>query len=238
MTKVLMLSPHCDDVPLSLGGSLLAREWGDEIHTAVIFSVSRYSLKNGWNNAVEAATATRNAEERRAAAAAGYTVEFFGLPEPGVRPGYAQVADIFDPGLPLDGDPIWQPLRRRLLELLAGETGVVVAPLGVGYHIDHRMVAACFREAADTFGRFTPVFYEDLPYAARFTSRDIRGLAPRELTGAPLAPRLLNKGALGAKLGLLAVYESQLSEDDYGSVADHWDCRGRGELIWAPEGAL
>ncbi len=235
MPKVLMLSPHCDDIPLSLGASLLAGEWGDDVHVAVIFSSSRYSLRRGWDNDPAEATAIRNEEERRAAATAGYSVEFLGLPEPGVRPGYAEIGDIFNPRLPFDPDPIWPGVRARLLELIGQADGIVVSPLGVGYHIDHRMVAACFREAADASPPWTPAYYEDLPYAARFSSREIRSLVPERLSGVPLAPRLLAGGRLSDKMRLLSAYESQLSEDDYGSVADHWACRGRGELIWQPE---
>ncbi len=232
MSRVVMLSPHCDDIPLSLGASLLAGEWGDEMHVVVVFSVSRYQLGKGWDNDVDETTATRNGEERRAAAAAGYTLEFLGFPEPGVRPGYTQITDIFNPRLPFEPDPVWQPVRETLLALLGRETGVVVAPLGAGNHIDHRMVTACCREAAAGACSFTPVFYEDLPYAARFSSRDICRLASPLADGARLAPVLLSRGNLADKMNLLTVYESQLSEDDYGSVADHWECRGRAELVW------
>jgi LmbE family N-acetylglucosaminyl deacetylase len=235
VAKILMLSPHCDDIPLSLGASLLAREWGDEVHTIVIFSTSRYSLKKGWENEVAEATAVRNAEERRAAAEANYSVEFLGFPEPGVRPGYAKVTDIFNPQLPLEPDPVWQPVHDRLLEILSRHTGVTVSPLGIGYHIDHRIVAACFCEAAEAFSGLIPAFYEDLPYAGRFSSRDIRSLVPAQLSGTTFMPRLLSGGRLARKMRLLGAYESQLSEDDYDSVADHWECRGRAELIWWPE---
>ncbi len=57
MRNVIMLSPHCDDIPLSLGASLLAGEWGADVHVVVIFSVSRYSLPNGWDNEPDVATA-------------------------------------------------------------------------------------------------------------------------------------------------------------------------------------
>lgn len=238
MPKVLMLSPHCDDIPLSLGGSLLAGEWGAEVHTIVIFSTSRYTLKNGWNNEVESVTAVRNAEERRAAALAGYTVEFLGFPEPGVRSGYTQIADIFNPHLPLDTDPVWPVVRQQLLGILSQQNGLVVAPLGVGHHIDHRMVTACFREAAAVGSAWTPGFYEDLPYAGHFSSRDIRSLVPPQFSGSAFAPRALPRGRLTDKVRLLNVYDSQLSEGDYASVTDHWECRGCAELIWAPVGVL
>jgi LmbE family N-acetylglucosaminyl deacetylase len=236
MARVLMLSPHCDDIPLSLGASLLAGEWGDDVHAIVIFSTSRYSLNDGWSNEVAAQTEVRNNEERRAAAAAGYTVEFLGLPEPGVRPGYTQVTDIFNPALRFEPDPVWAVVHERLTDILAKHSGVAVSPLGVGHHIDHRMVAACFREASEAGAPFVPAFYEDLPYAGRFSSREIRSLVPPQLAGAPLVPRLLSRGRLADKVRLLGAYESQLSEDDYGSVADHWECRGRAELVWWPEG--
>jgi LmbE family N-acetylglucosaminyl deacetylase len=238
MPDVLMLSPHCDDIPLSLGASLLAGQWDAAVHVSVIFSVSRYTLKDGWNNDVAAATAIRNEEERSAAARAGYTVEFLGFPEPGVRPGYTQITDIFNPDLPFDTDPIWEPLRERLLPILSQQTGLVVAPLGIGHHIDHRMVTACVREAAANGAAFAPVFYEDLPYAARFSSREIRRLAPEQLAGFGFRPERLTGGNLADKMQLLSIYRSQLSADDYASVADHWECRARAEMVWRQERPL
>jgi LmbE family N-acetylglucosaminyl deacetylase len=236
MGQVLILSPHCDDIPLSLGASLLAREWGDEVAGAIIFSESRYIIGKGWDTETATATAIRNDEERRAAALANYRADFLGLPEPGVRPGYTQVTDIFSPDRPVDSDPIWPVLRdgldRLAREFEAAGGRVVLAPLGIGRHIDHRMVSQWLRAAAPRFERIIPGFYEDLPYAARFTSQDIRRLAPAE---PGLKPVLFSRGKLEAKMKLLSVYESQLSEDDYDSVAAHWDCRGRAELVWLPE---
>ena len=198
----------------------------------VIFSESRYTLPNGWNNDVEIATGIRNAEERRAAELAGYRVEFLGFPEPGVRPGYTQVTDIFSPDRPFESDPIWSEVDERLRELISGFTGLVIAPLGIGHHIDHRMVNASFRGALRDGASCAAGFYEDLPYAARFTSQQIRRLIPADFAGVPLMPVLLAQGNLTDKMRLLTVYESQLSEDDYDSVASHWDCRGRAELVW------
>jgi LmbE family N-acetylglucosaminyl deacetylase len=235
---VLILSPHCDDIAFSVGASVMAREWGtvetgSEMTGVVIFSESRYSLHKGWDNDVTAQTAVRNAEERAAAALAGYRVEFLGFPEPGVRHGYTQVGDIFSPDLDFTRDPVWDDVNLRLQSLLrefdAGGGGLVLSPLGVGHHIDHRMVAASFRAALPELPRVTPAFYEDLPYAARFTSQQIRRLVPADIG---LSPALFARGNLDDKLRLLRVYESQVSADDYDSVAAHWDCRGRAELVW------
>lgn len=233
MSQVLILSPHCDDIAFSLGASVMAREWGDAVTGVVIFSASRYSLADGWNNDPATQTSVRNAEERAAAALAGYRVEFLGFPEPGVRPGYTQVGDIFSPDLDFTRDPVWSDmaaaLAARLATFDAAGGGVVLSPLGAGRHIDHRMTAAAFRAALPTLPRVTPAFYEDLPYAARFTSQDLRRLVPDDLA---LRPVLFSRGNLADKLRLLRVYTSQVSADDYDSVAAHWDCRGWGELVW------
>jgi LmbE family N-acetylglucosaminyl deacetylase len=238
---VLILSPHCDDVAFSLGASMMAREWGtvetgSDVRAAVIFSESRYSLLRGWDNDVAAQTAVRTAEERAAADMAGYRVEFLGLPEPGVRSGYTQITDIFSPDRDFTRDPVWEAVNARLRQLLrefdAAGGGAVLAPLGVGGHVDHRMTAAAFRAALPELPRVQPAFYEDLPYAARFTSQQIRRLVPADL---PLRPVLFSRGNLDDKLRLLRVHESQVSADDYDSVAAHWDCRGRAELVWMGE---
>ncbi len=233
MSKVLILSPHCDDIAFSLGASIMAREWGELVTGVVIFSESRYSLSRGWDNDAAAQTAVRNAEERAAAALGGYRVEFLGFPEPGVRPGYTQVTDIFSPDLDFTRDPVWEGVDARLRALLAefdaAGGGIVLSPLGVGRHVDHCMTAAAFRAALKTLPNIAPAFYEDLPYAARFTSQEIRRLVP---DGLGLKPVLFRRGNLADKLRLLRVYASQVSADDYDSVAAHWDCRGWGELVW------
>ncbi len=234
MSKTLILSPHCDDIAFSLGASVMVHEWGGNVRGVVIFSKSRYSLRNGWNNEVDTQTAVRNGEERRAGEMAGYEVDFLGFPEPGVRPGYSEVTEIFSPELRFEADPIWAQVDARLQALLAdfAETGggVVLSPLGVGRHVDHRMVAASFRSALPRLPQITAAFYEDLPYAGRFSSQEIRRLVPE---GLGLQPVLKSRGNLEDKMRLLRVYESQVSDDDYNSVAAHWDCRGRAELVWA-----
>jgi LmbE family N-acetylglucosaminyl deacetylase len=234
--KVLILSPHCDDIAFSLGASMMAREWGDDVTGVVIFSESRYSLSRGWDNDVSEQTAVRNDEERAAAALGGYRVEFLAFPEPGVRPGYTQVTDIFSSDLDFTRDPVWESvderLRARLAEFDAAGGGTVLSPLGVGRHVDHRITAAAFRAALPRLPRVAPAFYEDLPYVARFTSQEIRRLVPDDLA---LRPVLFSRGNLKDKLRVLRVYESQVSADDYDSVAAHWDCRGRTELVWMPE---
>lgn len=231
-SPVLILSPHCDDAPLSLGGSLLARSWGENVHVVVIFSRSRYTRFATWDNDVDAVSALRQAEERRAAERAGCTVEFLPFSEPGVRAGFPDIGHVFDPQRPVEGEAVWEDVRAALLARLNDWTGTVIAPLGLGNHIDHRITHAALLEIAEANPQLTPVFYEDLPYAAEHSSLHIRGRVPTAIRSRPLIPALIPAGSLAAKLNLLSVYESQLTEGQLHNVAAHWDCRGGGELVW------
>lgn len=235
-TDVLILSPHCDDVPLSLGASILAGVWGKSIRVVVVFSQSAYTRLGRWSTPVRDTTALRIREERRAAYIAGYKVRFLGFPEPFVRPGYTSVDDIFDSMRLPELEPNWQSVHDSILAIMQSHRGVVLAPLGCGAHIDHRIVSACFRECVSQLPAATPGFYEDLPYAAWWNSGDTCSLVPSELGGVTFDSVVLRGGRLEDKLKLLSVYESQLGDEDLNCVRNHWACRGHSELAWMPKG--
>jgi LmbE family N-acetylglucosaminyl deacetylase len=106
MDDVVIFSPHCDDVPLSIGGVLLGGTLGKAVHVEVVFSISRYSLSNSIYGQTDEVTRTRRAEELAAAEVAGYDVNFMGFPEPFVRSGYGDLRDVFDPNRRPQNDPI------------------------------------------------------------------------------------------------------------------------------------
>ncbi len=54
--KVLILSPHCDDVPFSLGGCLINGYLGEDVEVINMFSKSAYTLNNKGNADIEATT--------------------------------------------------------------------------------------------------------------------------------------------------------------------------------------
>lgn len=230
--KVLILSPHCDDVPLSLGASLLGKLWGEIPHAIVVFSQSAYTRFATWDNSIPETSALRQSEESRAAELAGYTVEFLPFGEPWVRPGYENIGQVFDPQRPIEEETIWQEVRTALMERLLAFEGVVLSPLGLGDHVDHRIVQACAVAAAEQNSGIVPAFYEDLPYAAQYSSLHIHERAPRRAGDAAIQPVLLRGATLEAKLELLSVYYSQLTEGQLLNVRAHWECRGRGELVW------
>jgi LmbE family N-acetylglucosaminyl deacetylase len=236
--RVLVISPHCDDVPLSLGASLLSGAWGSSPHVVVVFSQSAYTRFAGWNNTPSEISALRQAEELAAAKLAGYSVEFLPFAEPYARPGYQDIGQVFDPARRIEDETIWADVRGTLLLLLDDFEGVVLSPLGLGEHVDHRIVRACFIEAAERNKGILPGFYEDLPYAAQYSSLYIRERVPQAVSGAEIRPIALKAGTIDAKLDLLGVYESQLTDGQLHNVRAHWDCRGRAELVWVAPAAI
>ncbi len=234
---VLLLSPHCDDVPLSLGAALLAGVFGPDVAELLVFSRSRYTQFTPGTGDIEATTALRAAEEQHAAKLAGYSVTFMGFPEPFARPGYTVMGEIFDPARPLPGETIWAEVHTALLARLRAHRGPVIGPLGCGDHMDHRIVTACLREYMEMTPDAIPLFYEDLPYAARPTLAQIAARVPSSWQGEPFVPVTLRGASLAAKLALLTeAYPSQLGEKDLQEVASHWARRSGAEVIWVPAG--
>jgi hypothetical protein len=76
-------------------------------------------------------------------------------------------------------------------------------------------------------------YYEDLPYAARLSERDI--LRRVAAVGPGLVPRVFPLGSLAAKLEQLRLYDSQVGEDDLELIRCHHQRRA-GERIWCPPG--
>jgi LmbE family N-acetylglucosaminyl deacetylase len=232
---VLLLSPHCDDGPLSVGAALLAGAFGPDVEELLVFSRSRYTRFTPGTGDVDPTSALRQAEERRAGELAGYRVTFLGFPEPFARPGYAIMAEIFDPARPISGEMVWDAVHATLLARLRAHRGPVIGPLGCGDHIDHRMVTACLREYLHTTPDAIVFFYEDLPYAARPPLAEIAARVPPTGQGEPFVPVPVPGAALAAKLQLLTEsYPSQLADHDLQEVASHWARRGEAEVVWVP----
>src|SRR5258708_4343184 len=226
----MILSPHCDDVPLSLGAALLNQSFGVEPLVPVFFSVSRYT-KNGLGCAAEV-TALRNSEELRASSTAGYAASFLGFPEPFVRPGFNSFNAVFDTRRNEEDDPIWPSVRKVTERLLTKNGGLTIVPLACGGHIDHRIVHRSVLAACATNPELQIGFYEDWPYCAFLTESEILARIP-SLPGITFRPVLIDRG-LEEKLGLLQVYQSQIRPEQLEGLRKYWNRKG-GERVWLPE---
>jgi LmbE family N-acetylglucosaminyl deacetylase len=158
---VIVLSPHCDDAALSLGGFLAGLGTGS-LRVLVVTLCSEGTRG-----------AERREEDRAAAQCLGAEVQHAGFLDAPYRLGGAyEGAGLF--GRPAPEDPLAVDLVSFLREV-RGEHPVAcaLAPLGVGGHVDHVL---CHEAARRVWGA-AAVFYEDQPYAARDAEATARRLA-------------------------------------------------------------
>ena len=172
MPTALALSPHLDDVAFSCGGLLAVLAdagWRVVMTTAFTRSVpdpAGFALACQTDKGLEPEVdymALRRAEDAKAAAILDVAdVRWLDLPEAPHR-GYHSAPALFGPVV--DGDDVWQPLAELLRGMLAElQPELVLAPQGLGGHVDHRqMIRAVLAAGA----RQALAFYRDTPYAIR-----------------------------------------------------------------------
>jgi LmbE family N-acetylglucosaminyl deacetylase len=236
--RTAALAPHCDDLAFSLGGVLWDGSFGPFL-PLMVFSRSDYTLHSP-PLTIEAITALRKEEDRR----------FFSR-------------------LPTALPPIWldrndAPLRLAIkaqqtriatigeederevehiaaaIEDLLPPGSLLLAPLALGGHIDHRLVrlAACLLRARG----YRVLFYEDTPYASDLTAEEIEGAA--RLVGmllkSPLEPLLFASPAVvESRIWAVQCYQSQCQgEEDLETLLRHARLLQSGglpaERLWRP----
>lgn len=172
MPTVLALSPHLDDAAFSCGGLLALL--GDAGWRVVMATAFTRSVPGPTGFALACQTdkglapevdymALRRAEDMAASAILGVSdVRWLDLLEAPHR-GYDSAPELFGPVL--DGDDAWQPLADLLSGVLADvRPALVLAPQGLGSHVDHRQMIRAVLAA----GAGQPLaFYRDTPYAVR-----------------------------------------------------------------------
>lgn len=224
--RLLVLSPHYDDAAYSLGG--LLHQQARAGHRVVVVTVcgagpqagggvpplarelhARWiasAKTDGWLNT---AAAERAAEDAAALAILGVEGQSLDIADCIYRrdPATAEWLCPTEESL-FAGEGVREPdLARRIAAAviaLAGTSGAeVLAPLGIGNHVDHRLA----RRAAEMAAGPALVFYEDYPYAAAEGTMSpeaaTRGLVPR---GWPLEPDDLDAWTAAAQ-----AYTSQVS---------------------------
>ena len=166
MTRFLYLSPHLDDVVLSAGGVIASRlEAGDEVVVVTVFSEGPNSKAS-----TEAVLyGERRAEDQKAASllstqrSSTCGTRYLGLADAPYRDSkYSSFEAIINGSSSTDTETR-ETLRNRLSEVVEREMpDVLVSPLAVGRHIDHRLV---FEECAAMDWEGERRFYVDRPYA-------------------------------------------------------------------------
>lgn len=219
----LILSPHLDDAVLSCGGRIhQATAAGKKVLVATLFTgdlVDASGAPRASSAAVDQvlammdlpltdAMARRRREDEVACARLGAELMHLDLPEALVRTDgdgaiYGELSRLFGAVDPRD-TPFLEQIVRALEELPGARE--IVAPLGIGGHVDHRLTRAA---AEQVYGHTFMLFYEDFPYVTK------KWMAVERLLGRGIvqwtteqAP--LTAADLQAKIDAIGAYESQV----------------------------
>ena len=171
MPTALFLSPHLDDVAFSCGG--LLAQLGDAgwrtamvtAFTATVLPATGFALACQTDKGLSPDVdymALRREEDRAAAAILGVSdLRWLDLPEAPHR-GYGSAPALF--GAIAGDDEVWRPLAARISAMIEElRPDLVLAPQGLGGHVDHRqMIRAALQAAPQQLA-----FYRDTPYAIR-----------------------------------------------------------------------
>jgi LmbE family N-acetylglucosaminyl deacetylase len=214
----IFLAPHLDDAALSCGGRIasLSRDGKRVLIVTVMAGDPPTDVENDYIRSLHArwdlerdATAQRRAEDIAACAILGADFLHWSIPDCIYRlnpadgkPMYVSDDDIFGNVHPAD-----QPLVEKIAGLLRAlpAHGQCYAPLTVGHHVDHLLVAEAARRA---FGDDL-IFYEDYPYAQQPGKlAAVVGEPPLRWKASALA---LSDADLAAKIEAILAFRSQLS---------------------------
>lgn len=218
----LYLSPHLDDAALSCGGQIFQQtQAGRRVLIVTVTAgepqmdpsgqISDFarSLHDRWDLLADA-VAGRRAEDAAACAILG--AEFVHLdvadciyrlhPETG-QPLYVSDADLFGAVHPAEAGLVTR-LARRFGALPAA--GQVVAPLGVGNHVDHQITRLA---AEGRWGTSGLIYYADYPYAQKPGA--VADVVASRDPAWRLIPVSLTQSALEAKIQSILAFRSQIS---------------------------
>lgn len=215
----IFLSPHYDDVVYACGELVRQKaENGDSVRVTTVFAgrpaVPTFSslavrLHSEWG--VEDPFSTRATEDSAALAMLGCEGEHWDCTDAIYRRGpngrclYTSYQDLYEEIHPLDEMLVEEIFSRLQFSLSTEPRGAtIIAPLGLGGHVDHRIVT----KAAGRLHKsgFRVLFYEDQPYAAT---------SPGELAKVLFLNRdecwkpHVYQGKFGDRLRAIACYASQ-----------------------------
>ena len=208
------LSPHLDDAVFSCGGTLasLARS-GWRVVVATLFTCSMpdprgfalaCQLDKGLGPEVDY-MALRRAEDARAVAVLGADPPIHLPFAEAPHRGYASVQALF--AAPLASDDVVAPLGRALRDLIEAEApDLLLAPQGIGGHVDHVQAATALRACGR--GGAPVLWWRDFPYVVR--EGDPADPFRTALVGLPDRTVALDPTDLAAREAACLAYASQI----------------------------
>jgi LmbE family N-acetylglucosaminyl deacetylase len=200
---VLYVSPHPDDVAFS-AAARLARDVAAGRRAAVL---TLFAPGPGTASQALGDATARAAEDQRFSELAGVERLDGGFTDAiARRPRYRAPRHLFGP-LAADEEPLVEEVRARLQAYVDAGCGRVVAPLGVGQHVDHQVAHAAARRLRDA----DVLFYEDTPYvitpfqlARRLDRLQLSPVGAQTEADEKKHDRTILRGGVGAELGAAA----------------------------------
>lgn len=236
--RTIALSPHSDDLALSVGGILSRCAPWPELTVWTLFSRSTWAPRRPDLGEPRQIARVRIREDQEYCHRLGCSLVTMPFPDAGLRGFDARTELTVD----LDDDPMADGIVEALRRLLrAVEPEAIWAPLGLGGHVDHRIAALAALTAELPGTRLW--FYEDLPYAAEETlggrPRLAESLPAQHLALIRWRCEIGEKG-LQDKLQRLSFYDSQIRAQDRCAVEAHAREAGEAgtpaEFLWRTAG--
>ena len=235
----VMLSPHSDDLAFSLGAALIDGRFA-LARAVVVFPISACTADDS-DSDVERVTEMRKAEDAAFfGSVAGFRWTYLDRYDAPLRLGIAEEAVCaYSDEWRYDAES--EPVASSL-EACVAHDSLVLAPLGLGGHIDHKIVrAAVVSLMAD---RMAVAFYEDLPYAGAIPLAEIAKhvVALSAQCGCSLTPCILqSRLRTSEKLRVIGAYKSQIDASILARIEEHGERIGDGriaERIWCNSAAV
>ncbi len=216
----LFLSPHYDDIPLSVGATVsLLSNVGITPESLVVFGSDpdpeqpltpfARQLHDAWGLDASDVIASRRAEENAATAILGASTGVLPFRDAIYRGDlYLSDDDLF--GVPAGAESNLPTQIISALGLLGKPDPAtrIYAPLGVGRHVDHQTVFRAGVELAQA--GWDVWFYEDIPYALKPNSLDSRLADISQSIPTKIAARVPAEPTWERKLDAILSYPSQL----------------------------
>jgi len=239
--KAVFLSPHSDDVALSLGAFLMWKPSDVHIHIVTVFSISECTADNSITNSAIVSSIRKLEDEELIKSLSGDVKgRWLDRQDAPLRLHISDETVFHSKFTKLDMKEVQHLVSTIKVEYDGFD--LIFAPIGLGTHIDHLVV----RNAALELLRdgFPIVFYEDIPYAADLSLKEITEHIKEleSLSGQQLDYYCIKTGiSVEEKVSLLSCYRSQIdsrTESRVRSHANRIDSKTVVERVWASPNSL
>ncbi|MFJ4649983.1 PIG-L deacetylase family protein [Nocardia sp. NPDC088792] len=188
--RIVVLSPHFDDAVLAIGALVAGCvESGRTVRVVTVFSAGGTGISAGGRGKAFADYDSRRREDDRALALLGVEARRLGLHERIFRaPAPHGPLSLFHTSRAIAYSPDTAAVHRAIVAEQREDGTIVLAPLGIGNHIDHVITAtAALRAARDPARAARMLFYEDFNALAECCRRrhPVARLRPFAFRSAP-----------------------------------------------------